>query len=157
MSNEENVEIRLASWSDAALLARLRYDLRSALRETNESETEFVERCTAWMQQRLRGSESWRCWIATVESAPVGSIWAQLVEKIPNPIAETEYYVYVTNFYVREEYRGRGIGSRLLTTVKEWGQSNDAHSIILWPTERSKPLYLRHGFKPGDNIMQLTL
>ena len=157
MSSAEKVLIRLASESDAALLARLRYDLRSALRETNEKETDFVERCTAWMQARLRGNESWRCWIAELESTPVGSIWAQLVEKIPNPIAETEHYVYVTNFYVREEYRGRGIGSQLLTAVREWAQSNDAHSIILWPTDRSKPLYLRHGYKPADNIMQLTL
>ena len=153
MSSEDKVEIRLAAESDAAMLARLRYDLRAALRETNETETDFIERCTAWMQQRLRGSESWQCWIAESDAKPVGSIWAQLVEKIPNPIAESEFYVYVTNFYVREEYRGRGIGSQLLTTVSEWAKSNDAHSIILWPTDRSKPLYLRHGYKPGQNIM----
>jgi GNAT superfamily N-acetyltransferase len=83
----------------------------------------------------------------------VGSVWAQLIEKIPNPIAEPESYVYLTNFYVREQYRGKGVGAMLLSEVLEWGKSNNAHTVILWPTERSKPFYLRHGFSNADDVI----
>ena len=151
-----SIKIRVATESDAPVLAGFRYELRSSARETVESEEEFTERCTRWMQQRLSSRSSWRCWIAAYEQTPVGNIWSQLVEKIPNPAAETECYLYVTNFYVREEYRGKGIGTMLLSEALTWARTNNAHTAILWPRERSKSLYLRHGFTAADDLMQLV-
>ena len=150
------VQIRLATENDASLLAKLRYELRSSAKPI-ESETQFIERCTQWMRDRLRDRSCWRCWIAESEQTPVGNIWAQLVEKIPNPGAETECYLYVTNFYVREEYRGKGIGTRLLSDALTWGKTNNAHTAILWPRERSKSLYVRHGFSVADDLMRLVI
>lgn len=140
------IEIRLASESDAETLARLRYELRSSFHEVAENEETFLARCADWMNERLRQGSYWQCWIAERQSIAVGAVWAQLVEKIPNPIAEPEHYVYLTNFYVREEYRDQGLGSRLLAAVLDWARSKNAEMVILWPTERSKPFYLRHGF-----------
>lgn len=152
-----NIKIRVATESDAPVLARFRYELRSSGRETIESEEEFSERCMRWIQPRLHSGASWRCWIAECEQTPVGNIWSQLVEKIPNPAAETECYLYVTNFYVREEYRGEGIGTMLLSEALTWAKTNNAHTAILWPRERSKSLYLRHGFIAADDLMQLAI
>jgi GNAT superfamily N-acetyltransferase len=151
------IEIRLASKSDAVTLARLRYELRSSSHEVIENEEEFLERCAAWMNERLRQRSYWQCWIAERQSIAVGAVWAQLIEKIPNPIAEPEHYVYLTNFYVREEYRDQGLGSRLLAAVLDWAKSKNAEMIILWPTERSKPFYLRHGFSFADDSMWLRI
>ena len=154
-SRMENIKIRVATESDAPVLARFRYALRSSAREMTESEEEFSERCIRWMLARLHVESCWQCWIAEGEQELVGNIWSQLVEKIPNPAAETECYLYVTNFYVREEYRGKGIGTRLLSEALTWGKANNAHTAILWPRERSKSLYLRHGFTAADDLMQL--
>lgn len=148
------VEIRLASESDAPGLARLRYELRSSFHEVVENEATFVTRCAQWMKERLGEDSNWKCWIAERESTPVGAVWAQLVEKIPNPIAESESFVYLTNFYVRAEHRGEGVGSMLLTAVLDWSKSGNAQAVILWPTERSRPLYLRHGFSAAEELMQ---
>ena len=152
-----NVDIRLASERDAIILARLRYELRASSHQVVESEPAFVARCARWMSERLRQGSVWQCWIAGWQDVAVGAVWTQLVEKIPNPIAEPEHYVYLTNFYVREEYRGQGIGSRLLVEVLEWSKSKNAQMVILWPTERSKQFYLRHGFSFADDLMQLKL
>lgn len=151
---ETDVEVRLASVSDALLLATFRWELRSSFHEVTESEASFIERCASWMRVRLRSDSPWKCWIAEWRKTPVGNVWTQLVEKIPNPISEPEYYVYLTNFYVREQYRDKGIGSILLSTIIAWSRSNNAESIILWPTERSKPFYLRHGFSKSKELMQ---
>lgn len=156
MSAKE-VRVRVASVDDAEVLAQLRFELRSSFHSVDESEAEFVARCAAWMRERLRNDASWQCWIAELDSIAIGSVWVQLIEKIPNPIAEPESYAYLTNFFVREEYRGKGAGTMLLTEALAWSRSKDAEVILLRPTERSKPLYLRHGFAPADDFMELVL
>jgi len=148
--------IRIASASDAATLARLRLELRSSSHELIENEQAFLERCESWMSERLRKESGWQCWIAEREASVVGAVWAQLIEKIPNPVAEPEFYVYLTNFYVRAEYRSEGVGAELLAGVLEWSKSKNAEKVILWPTGRSRTFYLRHGFSFADDMMQLT-
>jgi len=149
------VAVRLATESDAFTLARLRYDLRSSSHEVSENEATFIERCAVWMREQLRKESPWRCWIAEWQDTAVGNVWAQPVEKIPNPIDEPEYYVYLTNFYVREQHRNHGIGSMLLTEILAWTKSKNVKTVILWPTERSKRFYLRHGFSVAGDLMQL--
>src|SRR5215217_1125768 len=132
----ETVDVRSATESDAMLLARLRYEFRSSFHEVIEPDESFVQRCSVWMKDRLRTDMHWKCWIAECGPTPVGNVWAQLVEKIPNPLAEPEQYVYVTNFYVCAEHRDKGIGSKLMSAVLAWSRSQSVHTLILWPTER---------------------
>lgn len=152
-----SIQIKVATEDDAPLLARFRYELRSSSAEMIESDEQFIERCTLWMRERLHGGSCWRCWIAESDEVPCGNIWAELVEKIPNPVVEGECYIYVTNFYVREQYRGKGIGSQLLSEVLRWAKTKNAHTAILWPRERSKSLYLRHGFSAADDLMRFVV
>ena len=87
----------------------------------------------------------------------MGCLWLQLVEKIPNPRSEAEYHAYITNFYIQEPIRGRGIGSRMLGEAISWCRMREVHAIILWPTERSRPLYERNGFAVREDIMELII
>jgi len=84
-------------------------------------------------------------------------LWLQLVEKIPNPRSEPEHHAYITNFFIQEFTRGRGIGSRLLSTAIAWCEARDVHAVILWPTERSRSLYERSGFAVRDDLMELLI
>ncbi|GEM_PF-620185 len=152
-----NVGIRLATASDATMLARLRYAFRSTTGQVHEDDKSFVQRCTPWMQERLERPSHWRCWIAERGDIPVGNLWAQLIEKVPNPISESEYHAYLTNFYVREDCRGHGIGPLLLSAALAWIQANDVHAVILWPTERSRSFYQRHGFSVREDLMEMVM
>jgi len=127
------------------------------LHTVQTGESAFVHRCTVWMRERLRSESLWKCWIAESQDTAVGDVWVQLVEKIPNPIEEPEYYVYLTNFYVREQYRSHGIGSMMLSEILDWGRSMNIKEIILWPTGRSKTFYMRHGFATTEDLMYLKL
>ena len=138
--------IRLATPTDAEALARLRYEFRTALDAAVESPTAFHERCTTWMAERLGADGPWRCWIAETPSESVGAIWLHFLEKIPNPVDEPEAHGYITNLYVRPDCRGSGIGERLLATALEECDRRRVHSVVLWPTPRSRSLYERHGF-----------
>jgi GNAT superfamily N-acetyltransferase len=157
--NQDGVKItiRLATESDAPLLARIRYAFRSSINPARETEEEFERRCGAWMRERLREGNRWRCWLAEQDRSPVGNLWVQLIEKIPNPTVEPERHAYVTNFYVNEGARDKGIGSMLLSVALDWCKAQDAHSVILWPTEQSRSLYLRHGFAVREDLLELLV
>jgi GNAT superfamily N-acetyltransferase len=143
--------IRPAAPGDARRLAELRYEFRSPRSPNTESRDEFVARCTDWMRARL-ASEVWRCWVATRDGDIVGHVWLHLIEKIPNPVAETEWHGYITNMYVQEQQRG-GVGGALMDAALAWCQEKDVDSVILWPTQKSRTLYSRKGFSVNDAIM----
>ena len=150
-------EIRSANASDAPALAKLRYALRSTTGVVTEPEVDFLKRCTQWMREHMQAGGFWQCWVVEREYQLIGCLWLQLVEKIPNPGSELEYHAYLTNFYVQEFARGKGIGSRLLSTAIAWCETREVHAVILWPTERSRSLYQRQGFAVRNDLMELLV
>ena len=151
------VNIRSANDSDAPVLANLRYALRSSMGRVTEPEDEFLKRCGEWMKDHLNTRSLWRCWVAERDQELIGCLWLQLVEKIPNPRSEPEHHAYLTNFFIQEFARGKGIGSRVLSTAIAWCEAHDVHAVILWPTERSRSLYERSGFAVRDDLMELLI
>ncbi len=148
--------IRLATTDDAADLARMRYELRSALATATESEAAFRKRCESWMAARLGRRDDWICWVAVDDRRRiVGSIWVQIIEKLPNPVNEPERHGYITSLFVEENARGAGIGGRLLSAALEVCTRRACDSVILWPTARSRTLYERHGFSAANGLMEL--
>jgi GNAT superfamily N-acetyltransferase len=129
--------------------------LRSSGERAVENEAEFVERCATWMSDRLRNDSPWRCWVVEQDGEIIGNIWVQLIEKIPNPAGESETHAYITSFYVREKARARGVGSQLLSHVLSWCRERRVNAVILWPSDRSRSLYLRHGFDVPEDLLEL--
>jgi GNAT superfamily N-acetyltransferase len=148
--------IRLANSLDASRLARLRYSFRSITEADTEAEEQFITRCTDWMAQRLQ-QDNWRCWLAEQGESVIGALWLQLIEKIPNPTSEPELHAYITNVFVHESVRGQGSGSQLLNTAIEFCKQQPVHAVILWPSERSRSLYERHGFAVREDLMELLM
>jgi GNAT superfamily N-acetyltransferase len=148
--------IELANSNDAPALAKLRYRLRSIIDADQETESEFLARCTNWMSLHLR-SENWICWVAREDHDIIGVLWLELIEKIPNPTNEPELHGYVTNVFVDETARGKGIGSQLIDTAIEFCKQREVDSVVLWPSQMSRRLYQRHGFAVSERLFELTL
>lgn len=147
--------IRLATPADAEALAHLRYALRSKPQDI-ESASTFAERCRAWITDHLQ-HKFWRAWVWEEDGRIVGALWLQLIEKIPNPTAESELMAYITNVFVNEDSRGKGLGSSLLSVALEFCKRENIQTVILWPSEKSRTLYERHGFAVRDDVMELEL
>jgi GNAT superfamily N-acetyltransferase len=86
-----------------------------------------------------------------------GQLWLQLIEKVPNPGPELECHAYITNVFVDPEARGQGAGEQLMAVAVSSCRDEGVDSIVLWPTERSRTLYARHGFEVPDDMMELVL
>ena len=153
---DAGISCRRALPDDAPALAALRYEFRSQFGTVVEDEAAFVARCTEWMRARLKG-DVWLVWVAEFEGQVIGQLWLQPMEKIPNPVRETELHAYITNAFVRPEYRSAGLGSKLLRLALAWCQEAGVDRVILWPSERSRPLYQRHGFTADNELMELQL
>ena len=146
--------IRPATADDIPRLAALRYEFRTALAPAVEQHDDFTARAEKWMRDRL-GAGSWFCWLAHDREGICGTVWIQLVEKIPTPTDEPEMNAYLTNFFVVERARARGVGSELLRCVLTWCRERGVHIVYLWPTVRTRALYERHGFRADGDTMQL--
>ena len=149
---------RRATTTDAEVLARMRWAFRAAIAEPAEDEAAFVARCALWMAERLERGAPWYCWVVEDDAATMrGHLWLQLIEKVPNPGPELESHGYVTNVFVDPEARGAGAGRLLMEAALAFCRENRVDSVVLWPTERSRTLYARHGFVEPDDMMELVV
>ena len=149
-----SLAIRRATVADAAQLASLRYQFRSELAGAVEDERAFVARMTAWLAARIEQPQ-WRAWVVSDAANQIyGHIFAQFVEKIPNPVVEAETIVYLTNVYIVQSLRNRGLGTRLLAAALADCDRADIDTIILWPSTQSESLYKRHGFRQPSSLLE---
>ena len=151
-----SVHVRRAEPRDAHTLARLRYAFRSDYGTAIEAEKDFVERCERWMKQHLDNA-SWHCWVAEIHDSLFGMIWLHFIEKIPNPVQESERHAYISSLYVRPDHRGAGAGSSLLEAALDECAEHGVDAVILWPTPRSRNLYERFGFSIRNDVMERCL
>jgi GNAT superfamily N-acetyltransferase len=153
------IDVRPATAADAPHLARLRFEFRSRQAAVEEAGAAFTARCEPWMRARLTQDAAWRAWVCVQPETGtlVGTLWLQLVEKLPNPGQEPELHAYVTSVYVRPEARNGGLGSRLIEAALTACRAMEVDTVFLWPSARSRPLYARHGFVVSDAILSQSL
>lgn len=151
------IDVRPATAADAPALARLRFAFRSEYQQIVESESDFVARCEPWMRDHLARDTGWRAWVAVRRHAGTlaGTLWLQLIEKLPNPGDETELHAYITSVFIHRDSRNSGVGSLLIEAALASCRALQVDTVFLWPSSRSRPLYARHGFgQPEDMLSQ---
>jgi GNAT superfamily N-acetyltransferase len=152
-------EIRHAVARDASALARMRHALYSEQGPEREPLDEYIDRFAGFVHDAL-ASDAWRIWVAELEGGIVGTMWLQLVERVPRPGEDRgELPIgYLTNVFIEPELRDGGLGSRMLEEVITWARARGVEEIIVWPSERSYPFYERAGFSraPDPLVLYLT-
>jgi GNAT superfamily N-acetyltransferase len=125
--------IRVAEASDVPAFA--------ALRDTS------AERMREWLE--VEGDRR-TTWLAELAGQAVGL--ASLVEfrRMPRADRAITCWGYLSNMNVLEPFRGRGIGTRLLQTVVLAAEERGYARLVLSPSARAVPLYLRNGFVVPD-------
>jgi GNAT superfamily N-acetyltransferase len=60
---------------------------------------------------------------------------------------------YIANVYVDEAFRDRTVGRALLDAALEHAHTLRFARLVLSPSERSVPFYLRAGFEPATTLL----
>ncbi len=127
------------------------------MNEATEAEDAFVGRCGRWMADRLREGSPWRCWVAESRGVVTGHLWLQLIEKVPNPCRRS-IAMPTSRTCTYGQNRARwGTCEALLEAALAFCREQQVDSVVLWPTERSQPLYARHGFAFPKDLMEAVL
>lgn len=147
--NGEQVIIRLAALDDVETLIKMRMDFTlehsSNLIISENAYKEYYEETKDFLERAIE-SNQWFIWVAELENKLVSHIFLELIYKVPRPGKKTNPFVYMTNVYTLPEFRGRGIGSKLLQHINTWSKRRNYEFIIVWPSDNSIEFYKGNGY-----------
>ncbi|WP_231689544.1 GNAT family N-acetyltransferase [Bacillus sp. FJAT-27245] len=148
--------IRLAEKRDIEQLSKMRWDFTmedypSAVLESDYKV--FEEECSAFLQDAMDGGQ-WFIWIAEEEGRIISHMYIELIHKVPRPGRVTRPFAYMTNVNTVPEYRGKGIGGKLISTINEWAKANQYEFIIVWPSEEGVRFYEKNGYSHCKEPME---
>ncbi|PGS56564.1 GNAT family N-acetyltransferase [Bacillus sp. AFS041924] len=151
------MNLRLAKINDIDQLIKMRWDFtleddRSG-RMKDCDYTSFYDECRDFLLSAIK-SEQWYIWIAEVEGTIVSHIYIKLVQKVPRPGRVTKPFAFMTNVYTVKEYRGIGIGSKLILRINKWVDEMKFAFVIVWPSEQGVNFYKKNGYNQCIEAME---
>jgi len=147
MLRKNSINIRLAEPADVHQLADLRWRLQTDDAEAFDIEerNRFVAEFSNFVMGRF-GDESFSHWVVESDGHIVAVMSVIRVRKVPSPKSMDRNWGYLTNCYTQPEYRNSGIGSLLMSAVKDWAINQKYEFLAVWPSDRSYSFYERGGF-----------
>jgi GNAT superfamily N-acetyltransferase len=160
MSRHDGVTFRPADPRDALQLADLRWRLKTddSLDFSVTEKNDFVAAFVASMESvSARHDEPFCHWVADLEGRLIAVMSVGKVRKMPSPGCLDRFWGYLTNCYALPEYRNRGIGTALLSSVRAWAETQELELLVVWPSDRSYSFYERSGFRRDPDPLVLNL
>tara|TARA_B100000780_G_scaffold79906_1_gene54313 strand:- start:5375 stop:5827 length:453 start_codon:yes stop_codon:yes gene_type:complete len=96
--------------------------------------------------------------VAEVNDKLVGSGFIDIVKA--KPYLKHNYYGSLGFFYVKKEYRGRGVNKSILNGLIKWAKKSNIFEIRLQVYDKNsdaKSVYLKYGFEPTLLEMRLKI
>ncbi len=129
---------RLADEKDFQSLADMRWEYKIKDDETDLSELKesFIKEFIYFLKRGMENN-TWHYWVAEDSGKIVGNIYVHRIRKVPKPKKIFSEIGYVTNVYLKANYRNKSIGTRLIEKIKEWATREKIELLFLWPSEKS--------------------
>ncbi len=146
------VTVRRATAVDAPALARLRWRWRvEELGETGTDRAGFLQFFADWVIDHLHTHVPF---VIEVEGRLCGMAWLMLADRVPSPGRMDRRTADIQSVYVIPEQRNSGAGTALLDSILNEARNRELEHMTVHSSERAAPLYVRAGFKDGQNWLQ---
>ncbi len=146
-----NFEVRVAAGDDDIALAYLR-----SLWTGVEPDAVFEKRLSDWLASEGDRRTTWLAWVG---QDVIGMASLFEYRRMPRPGRDESRWGYLSNMFVRDEFRNQGVGSALLSEIVAIAEQRGYARVVLSPSERAVPFYQRAGFvvpddpKAGDPLL----
>ncbi|MED4015124.1 GNAT family N-acetyltransferase [Sutcliffiella cohnii] len=149
------MKIRLAQTKDIKQLIQMRWDFTIEHDESkrNSSYEDFEKECHSFLEGAINGNQ-WFIWVVEEDEKVVSHIYIELIQKVPRPGRVTYPFAYMTNVYTVPAYRGKGVGSELLSYINKWIEENNYEFVIVWPSDEAINYYKKNGYKHCTEPME---
>jgi GNAT superfamily N-acetyltransferase len=137
------VVVRIAGDGDVATVAAL----RALWTPEADPDAGFEAQLADWLAAE---GERRTVWLAFLDEEAVGLASVFEYRRMPRPGRMSSCWGYVSNMFVREGVRDRGVGSALLSAIIEAADARGYVRLVLSPTLRAVPFYERAGFVVPD-------
>lgn len=144
-----NPVIRLATAADGRALAALRRSWTAEDHGDTEDDG-FEARLLDWWE---RESARRLGWLAEVAGQPAGMMNLAIFERMPRPGRDVGTWGYLANAFVLGPQRNQGIGALLLGALLAHADASGYIRVVLRPSPRAVPFYLRAGFAPDGGFL----
>lgn len=154
----DNITIRTADKNDIETLIKFRFLY------LNDAEGGLTAEQTDGLNKQLPGyferhiGHDFTAYLAEDNGKPAATIFVVRLEKPASVHFLSGSTCYLMNVYTVEEYRRRGIASRILDRLIADARAEGITCIDLSATEMGKPVYLKKGFiERGNTEMRMEL
>lgn len=149
--------IEITRTDDRGLLLSLRMEVLSAVFGISEEDVALFEslRCETVAYYRSELGRSHFAFICTDtdNGAICGSGAVCMQREMPSPDDISGLSAYIMNVYVRPQYRGRGLGRRIVKALIAFAQGKGCGKIYLETTDMARKLYAGSGFRELKDMM----
>lgn len=109
----ENVKIRPANSKDYLMLAKYRWDY---LANNKNYDDDFLNTFISYLKNETELNRL-KIFIAETNKIIIGNAYLILIPKTPKPNSKYNNIGYITNAYVKKEYRNIGIGTKIINEL----------------------------------------
>lgn len=144
--------IRRASVDDAAQVAALKLLWAPPPSAPMAAEREeFARHLGTWLGS---DADSRICMVAELDGALVGMAWLVVFERAPDFGARRRLTGDVQSVFVLPEYRGTGLGARLVDALIAVADERGVHRVTVSSTAGAVSLYRRAGFADAPLLLE---
>jgi len=141
--DQHDVVVRTADDRDVGAITTLR-----SLWSSGPDEPDFESRIAAWLAAE---GERRTVWLATLSDLPIGMASVFEYRRMPRPGRADSRWGYVSNMFVREEWRNRGVGSMAMARIITAAEERSYARLVVSPSPRALAFYQRAGFIIPDD------
>jgi len=146
------ITFRKAEIMDINELVRLRIEFLTLLNKDFKCTADFSDELFNYFNENMK-MDKFTAWIAFDAAKIVGTSGICFYTLPPSVTNFTGKTAYIMNMYTMEQYRNKGIASKLFEKVVYEAKSRGCKKIYLHATESGRPLYKKFGFKETNNEM----
>ena len=153
-----DVEIRRAALADLELLMEWRMTVLHEVFSVPPSDPmpELEQKNRRYYQTALQTEDHIACF-AWVGNEIVGCGGVCLYQEMPSPDNPSGSCAYLMNIYTRPEFRGQGVGKKIVNWLIDQAAQRRITKIYLETSISGRPLYQEMGFADMHGYMRLRL